>query len=206
MDFEYKGGNCIVISSKQGTVVVDGRLSGLGLKDVSLKNAVDIATQKEFAVSSDITIDMPGEYEINNISVTGVPAKRMIDVDDSRRTTMYRLTFPDMTVAILGHIQGSLSDEQLELLGVVDILVIPVGGGGYTLDAHHAVELVRKIDPKVVIPIHYAEKGISYEVPQNGIEDFIKELGGAHETTPKFRVKNGVLPEAQTIVELTRTS
>lgn len=207
MDFEYKGGNCVVITSKQGTVVVDGKLTLSGLKDVQPKDAVEVATQPQFAgADGRVTVDMPGEYEVNDISILGIPAGRMIDADGSQKATMFRLVFPGIAIAVVGHIAMPLSDEQLESLGVVDVLIVPVGGNGYTLGSHQAVELVRKIDPKVIIPTHYADEQVSYEVPQDELEPFVKELGVAHEVMPRWKIKNGLLPEAQTVLELTRTS
>ena len=207
MDFEYKGANCVVINSKQATVVIDGNLASVGLKTYAPKDAIEIATQRGFAgADGRVTIDMPGEYEVSDISILGIPAQRLIDFDGSQATTMYKVTFSDLSVAVLGHVATPLSDEQLEALGVVDVLIVPVGGGGYTLDAHHAVEAVHKIDPKVVIPTHFADADIAYEVPQEGLEPFLKELGAAHELTAKWKVKNGALPEILTVVELTRSA
>lgn len=207
MDFEYKGGNCVVITTKQGTIVVDGKLSSIGLKDVQPKDAVEIATQTGFAgAGGRVTVDMPGEYEVNDISILGIAAARHIDYDGSLQATMYRVAFPDVAIGVLGHVASPLSDDQLESLGVIDVLIVPVGGGGYTLDAHLAAEMVHKIDPRVIIPTHYADPQINYEVPQEGLEPFIKELGAAHETLAKWRVKGGILPEVQTVIELTRTS
>lgn len=207
MDFEYKGGNCVVISSKQGTVVIDGKLSGLGLKDIQPKDAIQVATQDGFAADGGrITIDMPGEYEVSNISIRGIAASRMVDHDGSYMATMYRVVFPDLAVAVLGHIASPLNEDQLESLGVVDVLIVPVGGTGYTLDAKQAVDMVHKIDPKVVIPTHFADPKTKYEVPQEELAIFLKEIGGAQESMPKWKVKNGVLPEVQTVIELTKTS
>lgn len=207
MEFEYKGGNCVIITSKQGVVVVDGKLSSIGLKDIQPKDAIELATQAAFSAESGrVGVDMPGEYEISDISILGVAAARMIDYDGSLQATMYRLVFPDLAVVVLGHVATPLTDEQLESLGMVDALIVPVGGGGYTLDAHHAVEVVHKINPKVIIPTHFADSHSKYEVPQDELEPFVKLLGAAHEVMPKWKVKNGVLPEAQTVIELTRTS
>lgn len=207
MEFEYKGGNCVVITSKQGVLVVDGKLSPIGLKDVQPKDAIELATQVGFSSDAGrVAVDMPGEYEISDISIHGVAAARMIDYDGSLQATMYRVAFPELTIAILGHIATPLSDDQLESLGMVDVLILPVGGGGYTLDSHHAVDIVHKINPKIIIPTHYADPQSNYEVPQDALEPFVKELGAAHEVMPKWKVKNGILPEVQTIMELTRTS
>lgn len=208
MDFEYKGGNCVLISLKGVTVVTDGKLSNLGLKDITPSDAVELATQPEFSVVGEhVTIDMPGEYEVSNVSILGIPAKRLIDYDGSEKATMYRIRVSDTIIGIIGHVTTPLSDEQLEALGMVDILVVPIGGGGYTLDAHQAVEVVNKIAPKVIIPTHYADPAVTYEVPQEGIEPFLKELGAPyHETLSKWKLKGNALPEGRTVIELTRSS
>lgn len=185
MEFEYKGGNCVVINSKQGTVVIDGKLSEFGLNDIQPKDAIELATQAGFAgADGRVTIDSPGEYEVSDLSILGIPAKRLIDYDESEQSTIFRLVFPGVRVAVLGHVVTPLSDEQLEQIGVIDVLVVPVGGGGYTLDAHAAAQVVNALDPKAVIPTHYADSKTKFEVPQDELDLFIKELGSAHESKP----------------------
>ena len=206
MEITYHGANCVQIATKRGTVVVDGALSSVGLKDVVKKDAIQLATQEGFAPANDaahMTVDMPGEYEVQGISMKGIQAKRMIDHDDSMRAIMYQIRIEDTVVAVLGHVAYPLTEEQLEALGIVDIVVIPVGGGGYTYDGHQAATTVRQIDPKIVIPVHYADKGINYEVPQETIDAFVKELSVEHEQIDKLKLKNGI-PDVLKIVELSR--
>jgi L-ascorbate metabolism protein UlaG (beta-lactamase superfamily) len=208
MDIEYKGANCITITTKKANIIIDPKLSVDGLKDLTPKNAVVIATQADlFTVGEDsVVIDRPGEYEVRGVSVVGVAAERMLDHDKSTKATMYRVVVGDVAFAVLGHVAVPLSEEQLEALGVVDVVVVPVGGSGYTLDAHQAVSVVRQIDPKVVIPTHYADKGLSYEVPQMELEPFVKELGAPQtETLSKWKIK-GALPEILTLIQLERTA
>lgn len=206
MEFEYKGGNCVTISTKGVSLVIDPKLSHIGLKDVLPKQAFVIATHADFVVPSEgVVVDQPGEYEIKNVSIVGVPAKRMIDHDESNHATMYRISIGGTSIAVIGHVTTPLLEEQLEGLGVIDIAIIPVGGSGYTLDAHQAVAIVRQLDPKVVIPTHYAEKGVNYEVPQMELGPFLAELSAQHEELPKWKVKNDILPEILTVMELTRT-
>jgi L-ascorbate metabolism protein UlaG (beta-lactamase superfamily) len=209
MEIERKGGNCIVITHKKSNFVVDPKLSGLGLKDQGTGAAAELLTQSAFAApSSDATvvIDGPGEYEVNNCSVRGVATGVHSQPEDAPKTaTIYRLDIEDFSIAILGHTQPTLSDDTLEAIGVVDILVLPVGGYGYTLEPKEAAQLVKSIEPKVVIPTHYAEDGVSYEVPQAPLNEFTKELGATVETLPKLKLKAGQLPEVLTIYELTRT-
>jgi L-ascorbate metabolism protein UlaG (beta-lactamase superfamily) len=74
------------------------------------------------------------------------------------------------------------------------------------LDATSAAKIARNSDAKVIIPVHYAEDGINYEVPQNSLDIFIKELGADVEKTSKYKVKNiSNFPEKMTIVHIERT-
>lgn len=209
-EIEYKGGNCVVITTKKSKLVVDGKLSHIGLKDVPTKDAIELATAPEFALRSKeakLTIDGPGEYEISDVSIRGVAARRHTDTEnDVKKSTIYRVEIGDVRIAIIGNIDFRVSEDQLEELGLVDIVIVPVGGGGYTLDATNATVLVRKIDCKVAIPVHYADKAVKYEVPQEDVSVFVKEFGGQHEVTPKYKVKSASsVPAATTVIEIARS-
>lgn len=209
-DIEYKGGNGVVIAAKKATAIIDPKLSVVGLKDLATKDAIEIATEARLATNNPeakLLVEGPGEYEIGEFSIRGASATRHIDTDaDEAISTLYRIEIGDVRIALLGNIAGRLSEDQLEEIGVVDILIIPVGGGGYTLDATSAATLTRSVDPKVVIPIHYADSALKYEVPQDGLDTFVKELGAPVETMSKFKVKSSAaIPQVLTIVELTRS-
>jgi len=209
-DIEYKGGNGVVIATKKTTVVIDPKLSLVGLKDIATKDAVELATEPRFATNGKdarLLIEGPGEYEVGDFSIRGVRATRHLDTSsDEPISTMYRIEVGDTRIAILGNIADKLEDDQLEALGVVDILIIPVGGGGYTLDATAAAALTRHIDPKVIIPVHYADSTLKYEVPQDTLETFTKELGLSVESVSKYKVKSAAsLPQVLTIVEVVRS-
>lgn len=209
MELEYKGGNCVVITHKKEEIVADPKISDIGLKDQGGSAAVHLLTQDRFAAphgDETIVVDGPGEYEVNNCSIWGIAAKTHLAPEAAKTATMYRLDLEDITVAILGHVAAKLDESQLEAIGVVDVLVIPVGGFGYTLEPKQAVDLVRAIEPKIVVPVHYAEDGVAYEVPQAPLEDFLKELGTtAEEPVNKLKLKSGQLPEKLTVYQVTRT-
>lgn len=209
MEIEYKGALGITIKTGQTSVVIDPKLSDVGLKDLKVKEAVEIVTEERFAVRGEekLYISGPGEYEIAAIAIRGVAAKRHLDTE-GHRSTIYRLVAAGYRIAVIGHIDEQLNEKQLEEIGVVDIVIIPVGGNGYTLDGHAAAKLVRQMDPRVVIPVHYAERGIKYEVPQNELELFIKDMGTTpREKLEKYKLKaNGTLPEMLTVVELQRSA
>lgn len=209
MDIEFKGGNCIAIQYKKDEIVIDPKLSAIGYKDQGAHARAQVLTQSGQHAPHDeraLIIDGPGEYEVHNCTIKGIAAQRFSAADDAPlEATMYRIEADDISVAVIGHANPKLSDDQLEALGVVDVLVVPVGGYGYTLDAKAAVELTRKIEPKIVVPTHFADSSAKYEVPQASVDEFLKEIGGAQETTAKLKLKSGQLPAALTVFQLTIT-
>lgn len=209
-DIEYKGGNTVVIATKKSTAVFDPKLSLVGLKDLAVKDAVEIATESRFALNSPaakLHIEGPGEYEVGDFSIRATAAIRHIDTSDAKPlSTMYRVEIGDVRLAVLGNIESKLTEDQLESLGVIDLLILPVGGGGYTLDATSAAAMVRQIGPKAVIPVYYADSALQYEVAQDTLEVFTKELAAPVETVSKYKVKSAAsIPQVLTVIELTRS-
>ena len=209
-DIEYKGANCVVISTKKQTVVIDPKLSIVGLKDVALKDAVELSTDIRFTIDNQeakLSIDGPGEYGVSDFDIRGIAAQRHLDSDDKPfASTIFKIEIGDVRIVVVGNIYEKLSDDQLEEIGLTDILILPVGGNGYTLDAVGASKVVSKIDPKVIIPIHYADSSIKYEVNQDSLDLFVKELGAPVEIVSKYKVKSSAsIPATVTIVELTRS-
>lgn len=207
LDIEYKGAGCVVLETKKTRVVTDPLLpDNDSLQKVN--EAVVLATELRFVSEKDakLVIDGPGEYEVGDFSIRGEAAKRMLDHGDEKNTTIYRIEVKDLRIGLLGNIAATLTEEQLEVIGMLDILILPVGGGGYTLDATAAASLVRQIDPRVVIPVHYRDAAITYEVPQASLEEFTKELAATQEQVTKYKVKSAsALPATLTVVELQRT-
>ncbi len=210
-DIEYKGGNTVVITTKKVSVVFDPKQSLIGLKDLVVKDAIEVVTEERFQVADKayrLLLDSPGEYEIADVSVRGITASRHIDDPSvSPAATVYQLEVGGVRMAVLGNIAPKLNDDQLEAIGIVDIVVIPVGGNGYTLDATSAASLVRQLEPKAVIPIHYADSSLKYEVPQDTLDVFTSELGAPVEQSGnKYKLKAiSNLPEVLTTVIVDRS-
>lgn len=209
LDIEYKGGNAIALSTKKTEVVIDPNVALLGLKPLQVADKVELATEARLASgveSVKIAIESPGDYEVGDFSIHGVAARRHIDAEGSK-STIYRIEVGDIVLGVLGNIDPSLTEDQQEEIGVIDILVLPIGGGGYTLDATSAVTLVRQLEPKAVIPVHYADDHVKYEVPQDVLETFTKELSAPVEDTGvKYKLKTAAsLPQALTVIKLDRS-
>lgn len=210
-EIEYKGANGVVLSTKKASIVADPKLSVAGLKDLSVKDAIELATEERFALNNadaKLVIEGPGEYGIADFDIRGVAAQRHLDAaTDPKKATMYRIETSEFSVALIGNIYEKLSEDQLESLGVVDVAILPVGGGGYTLDPEGAAALVRAIDPKIVVPVHYNDDAIKYEVPQAELEEFTKALAAPVEDAgSKLKLKNSAaLPPTLTIYTIARS-
>ncbi len=207
MEFQYYGANCFRISTKRANVTIDDNLSDLGAK--SPMKAGDIAVYSgphaKPGAEVKIVIDQPGEYEVSGVSIHGVSARAHMDEADKKSATVYKVTAEDMRVLVVGHIYPELSDQQLEEIGVVDIMLLPVGGNGYTLDVVGAQKIIKKVEPKLIIPTHYDDKSLSYPVPQQPLDEVIQQLGiESRETVTKLKIKSGELSEVMQLVVLAK--
>jgi L-ascorbate metabolism protein UlaG (beta-lactamase superfamily) len=186
--------------------VVDDNLQKLGLKTVTKPTDISLKTFKDIPEhESRFKIDMPGEYETAGVIIHGVTARAHMDEEGKHSATIYTLEADGTRVAVLGHIYPELSEDQLEQIGMVDIVIVPVGNSGYTLDAVGALRIIKQIEPKVVIATHYADKGIKYEMPQVELEDALKNLGmEVSDTLDKYKYKPSEQSDSTKLVILNR--
>jgi L-ascorbate metabolism protein UlaG (beta-lactamase superfamily) len=205
MEIEFLGANCLKISTKKATAFVDPVIPGKKI-DTSKAKVVAITNQKLLKYQNgDFMIETPGEYEISGLSVQGIAAQAHTDEEGTEGAVIYKIIHDNVSVLVVGHIMPNLSDDQLEAIGMVDILAIPVGGNGYTIDATGAAQLTRKIEPKMVVPTHYAEKGVKYEVPQAEVGAFLEDMAASPVKEDKIKIgKNTVLPEQLKVIVLNR--
>lgn len=203
MDIEFFGANCIRLTTKKASLVIDDNLAHIGGKSITKAGDVTIATQDVLAVaeSDQLAIRMPGEYEVMNVSVVGIGARAHTDQPDQQTATMFKFIAEERHILVTGHVYPELDDKQLEAIGRVDILIVPVGGNGYTLDPLGALKLIRKIEPTVVVPTQY-EMGLKYEVPALKLEDAIQNLAmqPKEEPTDKLKSKDLTAGDATQIV------
>lgn len=172
---KYFGANNIEIKTKKTSIVVDPEG-----KSKSLKPDIAIFTDKDrsLKVGDEFIIDSPGEYEIKGITVNGFPQKRHIDnPDDVAASIIYSLLVNEVRIAIIGNVAPELSDSDYEIIAGSDILIIPVGGHGLTLDAVAAAKIAKNVSPKIVIPTHYDDGVTKYEMPQDGSDLFVDKMG-----------------------------
>ena len=208
MDIQFYGGNCIVLSGKLGRVVVDDTLAEVGGKSVARNGDICLFTAGPHKVAAEakISIGMPGEYEVNNISIFGMQVRSHMDEPGQKTGVMYKITWGETKVLVAGHAYPKLSDDELEALGIVDVMFVPVGGHGYTMDGTGALQLIKQIEPKVVVPTHYADSGLKYEVPQASLEEALKELSmEPKETVKKLQFKPAEVTDNTQLIVLEKS-
>ncbi|MDP2926706.1 MAG: MBL fold metallo-hydrolase [bacterium] len=147
---------------------------------------------------SPFVIDGPGEYEIKGVHIQGIPAFHDKSLGRERgRVTIYTIESEDIRVCHLADFgQKELFSEQIEDLGLVDILLIPVGGN-YTIDSQEASKIIGQIEPKIVIPMHYQLPKLRLPAggKLDGLDKFLKVMGEkASEPLPKLTIKQKDLP------------
>ena len=153
--------------------------------------------------ASPFLIQGPGEYEIKEVFIEGIPAFHDALAGKERgKTTIYTIEIEGMKICHLGDLgQKELSDEQSEQIGNVDILMIPIGGI-YTISAKEAAKIISQIEPKIVIPMHYQIPKLKIKL--EGLDKFLKTMGvKSPEILNKFSIQQKNLPtEGMKIVVL----
>lgn len=200
MDLQFYGANCIAVTHKGSRIIIDDNLADLGAKSVTKSEDATLYTGTHGESQGRLSFDSPGEYEISDVSVVGIPAQAHIDAEGTKNATMFKLTAGDVSILITGHIYPELNEKQLETIGIVDLLLVPVGGNGYTVDPVGALKLIKAIEPKMVVPTHYDDKALNFPVPQQELGNALKELAmEPQETVSKLKLKHG---EASDITHL----
>jgi len=141
-------------------------------------------------------IDGPGEYDVKKVFIKGVYSYH----DDKKGeehgiNTISVIEVEDLKVCHLGDLgQKELSDVQLEKIGEVDILMVPVGGN-FTIDGSEAVKIINQIEPSLVIPMHYKIPNVSVKL--DGVDKFLQEIGTEKETMEELTIQKKDLTEEE---------
>ena len=206
MDLQFYGANALTLTLKGTRIVIDDNLADLGAKSITKSDDVSLFTGAHGESKGRIVFDGPGEYEVADVSVVGIAARAHIDEEKTLNATMFKLIVGDLTILVSGHIYPSLSEAQLEKIGRVDVLVVPVGGNGYTLDPVGALKLIKAIEPKMVVPTHYDDKALTFPVPQQTLSNALSELGmEPKETVSKLKAKAHELSDVTQLIVLEKS-
>lgn len=207
MNITWLGHSCFKIEEKiKGnliTVVTDPYEKQLGLRLPKTKANLVTVSHDHFdhnnvdgiiglEENEPFVIDRSGEYEYKGVFVTGIGAYHDKKEGAERgKVVMCKIEINGISILHCGDLGTSLSDAQLEKIGDVDILLIPVGGL-YTVNAKEASEVVRQIEPRIVVPMHYKIPGIDLDI--DDVKAFSKEMGNGSEVLNKLKIAKKDLP------------
>ncbi|MBI4285798.1 MAG: MBL fold metallo-hydrolase [Chloroflexi bacterium] len=144
-------------------------------------------------------VSRPGEYEIGGVFIFGIATYHDAEKGSQRgRNTIFLIDIDGVTLCHLGDLGHTLTAQQIEDISKVDVLLVPVGGVT-SLNAATAAEVVRQLEPKMVLPMHYRTPQLSHLDP---VEKFLREVGVTGlSPQPKLNITAANLPEStQTIL------
>ena len=202
MEIAWHGYSCFRLTERNSaSIVTDPFNKSIGLASPRLK--ADVVTISHDApghsnsdnVKGARTITGPGEYEIGGAFITGVNTSSNKQEGDSETSPniAYVIDYESATVCHLGDMNAIPSQTQIEALGTVDVLLVPVGGGK-GLNAAQAAEIISLIEPSIVIPMHYRIGKV--KVKLDPLSRFLKEMGlGKVDSEPNLKVSKSSLPE-----------
>ena len=196
----WHGHACFEISNEKNIVIDPHDGISIGIPPPKTKADLILITHEHYdhnkarAVEKEGSIIVKESKKIDGIEIESIPAYHD-KFGGTRRgeINIFKINFEGIKFCHLGDLGHIPEEEIIRRIGEIDILFIPVGGV-FTIDAKEAVELCKKIDAKIIIPMHYKIEGLSLMI--DGIEPFIdlspyefryigNEIGMDREDIPK---------------------
>jgi L-ascorbate metabolism protein UlaG (beta-lactamase superfamily) len=206
LDVTWLGHACFRLRGRGAAVVTDPYPPTIGLKLARMDaDLVTVSHDHEDHSYTQVVRDGayevrgPGEYEVAGVSVIGLPTYH----DDQKgakrgRNTVYLIEIDDVRICHLGDLGHKLDDGEAEAVSAPDVLLVPVGGRA-TMNGELAAEVVRQLEPRYVVPMHYAIAGLKVEL--DTVDRFLKEMGVAtSEPQPTLSVQKSSVSEFETKV------
>lgn len=197
MVITHLGGQCFKVSfgditlafdpiSKSGTL--PGVKFGADIALISRKHPdMNGVAEVTYGEREPFVVNGPGEYERSGVAIRGFLTKSEYGLgksQDEAINTMYSVELEDMNLVFLGALgKPELPAEAREAIDEIDILFVPVGGGG-VLSPSEAAKLATQLEPKIIIPMHWSGMGESH-----ALDAFIKEQGNTAERVDKLTVR-----------------
>src|SRR6185369_9029788 len=213
MEITWYGHSCFRLTERNYATVVTDPFDNKSIGYDALKLKSDIVTVSHDAPghnnidvvkSTSHVIDGAGEFEIGGVFITGVATdgggSKKKNKEGGASNTVYVFDYDGITVAHLGDLKHTPTQSEIELLGTVNVALVPVGGGG-ALNAAKAAEVISMLEPNLVIPMHYSTPAskLSLDV----LSKFLKEMGLSKvDAQPSLKVTRSGLPDETHVVVL----
>ena len=208
MEITWLGHSCFKLKGKQSTVITDPFSPAIGY--TLGKVTADIVTVShphpghsyvQGVADEPRILKSPGEYESGGVLTVGVHTFHDNEKGAQRgKNTVFVIDVDDVMICHLGDLGHVLTAEQVAEINGVDVLLIPVGGVS-TIDAVQAAQVVRQLEPKIIIPMHYKTEAEKKDLET--AERFLKEMGVKEAVPqPKLSVNKSSLPLTMQVVML----
>jgi L-ascorbate metabolism protein UlaG (beta-lactamase superfamily) len=200
MEISWLGHSCFRIRGNHATVITDPYSPDLGYSlGKPTARIVTVSHQHpghcyvQGVGGQPKVVDGAGEYEIGGVLIIGIATFHDAERGVKRgKNTVYLMEIDDISVCHLGDLGHILTGEQVEEIDNVDVLLLPVGGVS-TINAPMAAEVVRQLEPKAVIPMHYNTPALGWELEP--VERFLREIGAKEVSSqPKLSLTKSNLP------------
>ena len=200
VDIDWLGHSCFRIKGSHGVIITDPFPPDLGYslgkptaRIVTVSHQHPSHSYVQGVGGEPRVVKGPGEYEIGGVLILGLATFHdAVGGKNKGKNTVYLMEVDGMSICHLGDLGHVLNAEQVEEIDDVDVLLLPVGGVS-TLNAPMAAEVIRRLEPKVVVPMHYKTPAISRKL--GTIDEFLKEMGVEQiESKPKLSLTKSNLP------------
>lgn len=208
MDLTWLGHACFRMRGKEGIVLTDppDPKSGHAIPKteahlVTMSHDHPGHASMRSVGGEPVVLTGPGEYEVQEILVTGVATFHDEEQGAARgKNTVFAVRVDDLVVCHLGDLGHVLQAADLERIGEVDIALVPISGHETNLSAAMAAEIVHQLEPKVVVPMSYDPEKRKKDAP---FDRLLHELGVKDlEAVAKLSVTRGSLPAELQVVAL----
>ncbi len=189
---KINGENIVLVTDPFSKEIGSLKVPNIEADIVSVSHNHDDHNNVEALRANPFIVDTAGEFDIKGVIVEGIYSYHDNKKGAERGSNIiFRFDIEGLSLVHLGDLGDALDNKQLEKIGGVDVLFIPVGGK-YTLDAKKAVEVISQVEPRIVIPMHYKNKDVKMEL--DDVEKFVKELGIAPSYEEKLKLNKKDLP------------
>lgn len=198
MEIYYLGHASFLIKTKTGRLVTDPYDPNIGLvfpkieaEVVTISHHHSDHNRKDLVLGNPLVIDIPGEYERAGFRIFGYSTFHDKEKGRQRgKNIIYKIETENISLLHCGDLGEVLSEELIDALGEIDILMVPIGGF-YTIDVDEAIQIIKKIEPKIIIPMHYNHPQLNQEIfgKLSSVEEFFKKTSIEKEEVEKLVVK-----------------
>ena len=178
MQIEFFGANCLRLKDGSTSLVFDDNLADLGSRSITTDQDVVCLTNSQLltgAAGGRLLFDCPGEYEVGGFRLSAYPVPAYGSQSDSDQTAVcYRGQLTGLTFLVLGCTAEQLPEAVMTAIAGIEVVFMPIGGAGSSLNPAQAHQLAAKLSAKLVVPTYYQNPDLKLSPELAEVSDFIK--------------------------------